>query len=169
MTTYDDILEEIGQFGRCQKRIVALFCLVSMPFPCAYVGIVFQGFTPEHWCRDPGVSQIGEHCGWSLQDTRRVTVPLVNTSAGVGYSQCERYNIDWNSTDLTCDHPEGETSPARRLGSPVSACTDGWVYDYEGRQSFVTEVSVWITKLIIVFEVIGRNRVRCQCLMCVTV
>ncbi|KAA0708350.1 Solute carrier family 22 member 2 [Triplophysa tibetana] len=139
MTTYDDILEEIGQFGRCQKRIVALFCLVSMPFPCAYVGIVFQGFTPEHWCRDPGVSQIGEHCGWSLQDTRRVTVPLVNTSAGLGYSQCERYNIDWNSTDLTCDHPEGDPSPARRLASPVSACTDGWVYDYEGRQSFVTE------------------------------
>nr|XP_055041452.1 solute carrier family 22 member 2 [Misgurnus anguillicaudatus] len=139
MTTFDDILEEIGQFGRCQIRIVALFCLVSMPFPCAYVGIVFQGFTPEHWCRDPGVSEISEHCSWSLQDARRVTVPLVNTSVGVGYSQCERYNIDWNSTNITCDYPEGDTNQAQRIASPVKPCTDGWKYDYEGRQSFVTE------------------------------
>lgn len=139
MTTFDDILEEIGQFGRCQIRIVALFCLVSMPFPCAYVGIVFQGFTPEHWCRDPGVSEISEHCGWSLQDARRVTVPVVNTSVGVGYSQCERYNIDWNSTNITCDYPEGDTNQVQSIASPVKPCTDGWKYDYEGRQSFVTE------------------------------
>lgn len=68
-------------------------------------------------------------------------MPLVNTSAGVGYSQCERYDFDWNFTDVTCDRPEGDPGPA-----PVTACADGWVYDYEGRQSFVTEVSVRITK-----------------------
>uniref|UniRef100_A0A8C2IUB0 Solute carrier family 22 member 3 n=1 Tax=Cyprinus carpio TaxID=7962 RepID=A0A8C2IUB0_CYPCA len=139
MTTFEDILEEAGAFGRSQMRIVSIFCLVSIPFSFVYVGIVFQGFTPEHWCRDPGVSGIRERCGWSLQDARRATVPLMNSSAGVTYSQCQRLDMDWNTTGLTCDNPESELILAQHSILPMTGCTDGWEYDYEGRQSFVTE------------------------------
>ncbi|XP_048063500.1 solute carrier family 22 member 2 [Megalobrama amblycephala] len=139
MTTFEDILEEAGPFGRCQMRIFSIFCLVSIPFSFVYVGIVFQGFTPEHWCRDPGVSEIRERCGWSLQDARRATVPLINSSAGVAYSQCERIDMDWNATSLTCDNPESDFVQAQLSTLPMTGCTDGWEYDYEGRQSFVTE------------------------------
>uniref|UniRef100_A0A8D3CU07 Solute carrier family 22 member 3 n=1 Tax=Scophthalmus maximus TaxID=52904 RepID=A0A8D3CU07_SCOMX len=125
MTTFDDILEEAGPFGRCQKRIFALFCLVSMPWAGVYVGIVFQGFTPDHWCRDPAVVERRQACGWSLADSRRLTVP----GAAV-----ERYEVDWNRTALACDTRELD------LGTtPTTSCKDGWEYDYEGRQSFVTE------------------------------
>ncbi|KAJ4921655.1 hypothetical protein JOQ06_027736 [Pogonophryne albipinna] len=86
MTTFDDILEEAGTFGRCQKRIFALFCLVSMPWAGVYVGIVFQGFTPDHWCRDPAVVERRQTCGWSLTEARRLTVPQGNRSE----SSCER-------------------------------------------------------------------------------
>lgn len=141
MTTFEDILEEAGPFGRCQMRIFSIFCLVSVPFSFVYVGIVFQGFTPEHWCHDPGVSEIRERCGWSLQDARRATVPLINGSAGVTYSQCERIDMDWNATDLTCDNPESDFVQAQLSTLPKTGCTNGWEYDYEGRQSFVTEVS----------------------------
>ncbi|XP_062324467.1 solute carrier family 22 member 2 [Osmerus eperlanus] len=135
MATFDDILEEAGTFGRCQKRIFALMCLVSLPFTGVYVGIVFQGFTPEHWCRDPGVSDLRRGCGWSLEDTRRLTVPLVNSSAGrMVHSQCERYDLDWNSTGLSCLDPEIDLRT-----TPMTTCRDGWEYDYEGRNSFVTE------------------------------
>uniref|UniRef100_A0A8C2IUE2 Solute carrier family 22 member 3 n=1 Tax=Cyprinus carpio TaxID=7962 RepID=A0A8C2IUE2_CYPCA len=137
--TPSDILEEAGAFGRSQMRIVSIFCLVSIPFSFVYVGIVFQGFTPEHWCRDPGVSGIRERCGWSLQDARRATVPLMNSSAGVTYSQCQRLDMDWNTTGLTCDNPESELILAQHSILPMTGCTDGWEYDYEGRQSFVTE------------------------------
>ncbi|XP_051511779.1 solute carrier family 22 member 2 [Myxocyprinus asiaticus] len=139
MATFDDILEEAGKFGRCQMRIVAIFCFVSMPFAFVYVGIVFQGFTPEHWCRDPGVSEIRGHCGWGLQDTRMITVPLVNSSAGLVYSQCERYDINWNATVFTCENPENNLSHPQNSAMTVTACTDGWEYDYDGKQSFVTE------------------------------
>lgn len=135
MTTFDDILEEAGEFGRCQKRVFALLCMVSMPWAGVYVGIVFQGYTPDHWCRDPAVVQRRQSCGWSLADSRRLTVPLVNSSGALQHSGCEQYDVDWNATSLTCDTQELDLSK-----TPTTACKAGWEYDYEGRQSFVTEV-----------------------------
>ncbi|KAK5852635.1 hypothetical protein PBY51_006487 [Eleginops maclovinus] len=135
MTTFDDILEEAGKFGRCQKRIFALLCLVSMPWAGVYVGIVFQGFTPDHWCRDPAVVERRQACSWSLMEGRRLTVPLVNSSGSVQPSSCERYQVDWNTTALSCDSQELDLSKI----PTTAACKDGWEYDYEGRQSFVTE------------------------------
>ncbi|KAM6964908.1 solute carrier family 22 member 2-like [Aplochiton taeniatus] len=136
MTTFDEILEEAGNFGRCQKRVFALMCLVSFPLAGVYVGIVFQGFTPEHWCRDPVVKELQKGCGWSLQESRGLTSPLVNGSTGVPvHSTCERYDLDWNATGLTCDlNQEVDVG-----GVLLTACKDGWEYDYGGRESFVTE------------------------------
>ncbi|XP_040920316.1 solute carrier family 22 member 2-like [Toxotes jaculatrix] len=134
MTTFDDILEEAGKFGRCQKRIFALLCMVSMPWAGVYVGIVFQGFTPDHWCRDSAVVERRQACGWSPADSRRLTVPLVNSSGVLQQSSCEQYDVDWNSTGLTCDTQDLDLSK-----TPTTTCKEGWEYDYEGRRSFVTE------------------------------
>ncbi|XP_023808558.1 solute carrier family 22 member 1-like [Oryzias latipes] len=134
MVTFDDLLEEAGAFGRCQKRIFALLCLVSLPFAGVYAGIVFQGFTPDHWCRDPALAERRQACGWSLADGRRLAAPLVNVSGELQRSSCERYEVDWNVTALTCEAEEPHLSRA-----PVTACKDGWEYDYGGRESFVTE------------------------------
>ncbi|XP_028996567.1 solute carrier family 22 member 2 isoform X5 [Betta splendens] len=129
MTTFDDLLEEAGPFGRCQKRVFGLFCLLSSTFPGMYLGIVFQGFTPDHWCRDPAALAKGESCGWSPEDVRRRAAP-----GGNGSSSCERYEVDWNSSSLSCDILDLQLS-----GAAVSGCKDGWTYDYEGRKSFVSE------------------------------
>ncbi|KAG8011506.1 Solute carrier family 22 member 2 [Nibea albiflora] len=137
MATFDDLLEEAGAFGRCQKRIFAMFCLLSLPFSGVYVGIVFQGFTPDHWCRDSVVVERRQACGWSLEDSRRLTVPLVNNSGVLQPSSCEQYEVDWNATALTCD-----TQELNLTNVPVTACKDGWEYQYEGRQSFVTEFNL---------------------------
>ncbi|XP_024117860.2 solute carrier family 22 member 2, partial [Oryzias melastigma] len=134
MTTFDDLLEEAGAFGRCQKRIFALLCLVSLPFAGVYVGIVFQGFTPEHWCRDATLAERRQACGWSLADSRRLVAPLVNVSGELQRSSCERYEVDWNATAPTCEAEELHLS-----GRPTTGCKEGWEYDYEGRQSFATE------------------------------
>uniref|UniRef100_A0A3P8Z2X0 Solute carrier family 22 member 3 n=1 Tax=Esox lucius TaxID=8010 RepID=A0A3P8Z2X0_ESOLU len=139
MTTFNEILEEAGNFGRCQKRVFALLCLVSLPFAAVFVGIVFQGFTPEHWCRDSGVSEMRQSCGWNLMDTREITIPLVNTSGVLVHSRCEQYDLDWNATGLTCDHPGIHFADTQQSKAPVTSCKEGWEYDYEGRRSFVTE------------------------------
>ncbi|XP_036437966.1 solute carrier family 22 member 2 [Colossoma macropomum] len=156
MTTFDDILEEAGKFGRFQKRIFALLCIVSMPFAGVYVGVVFQGFTPEHWCRDPGMEQLQENCGLALEKARRLVLPLVNSSAGMLPSQCQRYDVDWNFTDLTCDNLDRDITEAQRAAWPITTCKNGWEYDYEGRESFVTEFDLVCTDawLVDVFQAI---------------
>ncbi|XP_072218775.1 solute carrier family 22 member 2-like isoform X1 [Leuresthes tenuis] len=137
MTTFDDLLEEAGAFGRSQKRIFALLCLLSLPFAGVYVGIVFQGFTPDHWCRDPLMVERRQACGWSLENSRRLTVPVVNTSGVPQHSSCERYDVDWNATALSCDAQHLDLR-----GVPLTACKDGWEYQDEGRKSFVTEFNL---------------------------
>ncbi|XP_028252362.1 solute carrier family 22 member 2-like [Parambassis ranga] len=134
MATFDDLLEEAGSFGRCQRRIFALFCLLSLPFAGVYVGIVFQGFTPDHWCRDAALVERRQACGWSLADSRMLTAPLANRSGELQPSNCEQYEVDWNTTGITCDAQELDLR-----GVPLTACKDGWEYQYEGRKSFVTE------------------------------
>ncbi|XP_072299571.1 solute carrier family 22 member 2-like [Eucyclogobius newberryi] len=136
MTTFDDILEETGKFGRSQKRIFALFCLVSMPWAGIYVGIVFQGFTPEHWCRQPAVQQQREACGWTLRDSIRRSVPMLNVSGELQPSSCLQYDVELNRSALSCERGQELLDLSQ---SPRSSCKHGWEYDYEGRQSFVTE------------------------------
>lgn len=103
MTTFDQVLEEAGPFGRCQKRVLALLFLVSLPFSGVYVGIVFQGFTPDHWCRVPAMAEWTRACGWAPGTGRRWTAPPVNVSGETKASSCRQYNLDWNATGLTCD------------------------------------------------------------------
>lgn len=117
MVTFDDLLDDVGAFGRCQKRIFAQLCLVSLPCAGVYIGIVFQGFTPDHWCRDPAVVARRRACGWSLADSRRLTVPLDNSSGALQPSSCEQYEVDWNATALACDAQE-----LNLTGVPVSTC-----------------------------------------------
>uniref|UniRef100_A0A3B4F7R6 Solute carrier family 22 member 3 n=1 Tax=Pundamilia nyererei TaxID=303518 RepID=A0A3B4F7R6_9CICH len=130
--TFDDLLEEAGSFGRCQRRIFALLCLLSLPFAGVYVGIVFQGFTPDHWCRDPAVVERRHACGWNLTDSRRLTVPLVNSSGLVQHSTCEQYEVDWNATELTCDTQELDLS-----GVPLTACKCACTCDVTIKISFL--------------------------------
>ncbi|CAL1586586.1 unnamed protein product [Knipowitschia caucasica] len=132
MTTFDDILEEAGKFGRSQKRIFALFCLVSMPWAGVYVGIVFQGFTPEHWCRQPAAQEQRLACGWSLEESVSRTVPKVNVSGELQASSCLQYELK-EDLNQSCELSQDLSQ------SPTSGCKHGWEYNYEGRQSFVTE------------------------------
>ena len=135
MTSFDDILEEAGKFGRFQKRIFALMCMVSMPWAGVYAGIVFQGFTPDHWCRDSALAQRRQACGWSLERARSLARPLGNSSGTLQRSTCTQLDLDWNSTELLCD-----TEALNLSSTATRRCQEGWEYDYEGRRSFVTEV-----------------------------
>ncbi|CAJ1077937.1 solute carrier family 22 member 2-like [Xyrichtys novacula] len=134
MATFDDLLEDAGTFGRSQKRIFALLCIVSFPFSGVYLGIVFQGYTPDHWCRHSAVVDRRQECGWSLAHSRMLTAPLVNISGALHHSSCEQHDVDWNTTVLTCNTQELDLTHL-----PVTSCKDGWEYDYEGRKSFVVE------------------------------
>ncbi|XP_033000006.1 solute carrier family 22 member 2-like isoform X2 [Lacerta agilis] len=138
MPTLDDILEHIGEFDLYQKRAFFVLCLLSAAFTPIYVGIVFLGFIPEHHCRSPGVAQLSNRCDWSLEEELNYTLPNGDTFT----SQCKRYDVDWNATELSCINPlDFPTTYRNRSSIPLTACQDGWLYDFPG-SSIVTEFNL---------------------------
>ncbi|ELK09958.1 Solute carrier family 22 member 1 [Pteropus alecto] len=77
MSTTDDILQQIGEFGLFQKLVFLPLCLLSALFAPVYVGIVFLAFTPDHRCLSPGVAELSQRCGWSLAEELNLTFDLV--------------------------------------------------------------------------------------------
>ncbi|XP_023379212.1 solute carrier family 22 member 1-like [Pteropus vampyrus] len=75
MSTIDDILQQIGEFGLFQKLVFLPLCLLSALFAPVYVGIVFLAFTPDHRCLSPGVAELSQRCGWSPAEELNLTVP----------------------------------------------------------------------------------------------
>ncbi|XP_067845333.1 solute carrier family 22 member 2-like isoform X2 [Heptranchias perlo] len=137
MVTFDDVLVEVGSFGPYQKKIFFLIYLTSAMFSYLYVGFVFLAVTPDHWCRSPGVTGLRDKCNWSLEQEKNYTLP-VGRAGSSSYSQCERYDIDWNSSTGSCKNP----LPFVHNGSrdlPLTTCQDGWVFKNGSFPSIVTE------------------------------
>nr|XP_056709289.1 solute carrier family 22 member 2-like [Euleptes europaea] len=142
MPTLDDILEHIGEFDLYQKRAFFVLCLLSAAFSPIYVGIVFLGFIPEHHCQSPGVAKLRSRCGWSLEEEWNYTLPKGETHGGSFTSQCKRYDVDWNTTDLNCTNPlDAFTIYRNESNIPLTACQDGWFYDFSG-SSIVSEFNL---------------------------
>ncbi|XP_068003633.1 solute carrier family 22 member 2-like isoform X1 [Melanerpes formicivorus] len=140
MPTLDDILEQIGEFGFFQKQTLFVLCLLSAAFTPIYVGVIFFGLTPEHRCSSPGVAELSQRCGWSLEEQLNHTVPEWH-GHGVGFSsRCRRYEVDWNATGISCTDPLYSLM-GNRTTVPLDLCQDGWVYDSPGT-SLVTEFNL---------------------------
>ncbi|KAM7172572.1 solute carrier family 22 member 3 isoform 2-T2 [Macrochelys suwanniensis] len=129
MPSFDEVLKEAGEFGRFQKRVFFLLCQTGITFSFLFVGVVFLGHTPEHyWCRIPGAAELSERCGWTLEEEQNYTVPALNLVNGFSSGQCERLDIEWNNTSVSCANPLSRFTN-RSLGSvPLTPCQDGWVY-----------------------------------------
>ncbi|XP_060687121.1 solute carrier family 22 member 2-like [Hemiscyllium ocellatum] len=137
MATFDDVLIQIGGFGQYQKVIFFLIYLSSMMFSHLYFGFVFLAVTPDHWCRSPGVTELRDKCNWSLEQEKNYTLP-VGQSGSSSYSQCEKYDIDWNSSSGSCENPLlFVQNGSQHL--PRTTCQDGWVFENGSFPSIVTE------------------------------
>ncbi|XP_064652870.1 organic cation transporter protein-like [Lineus longissimus] len=60
MGTFDDILVQIGQFGRYQIMLSFLLCASFISTGWHTVSIVFIGAHRDHWCRVPGLEGLNE-------------------------------------------------------------------------------------------------------------
>uniref|UniRef100_A0A4W3H4Q2 Solute carrier family 22 member 3 n=1 Tax=Callorhinchus milii TaxID=7868 RepID=A0A4W3H4Q2_CALMI len=137
MPTFDNVLEEAGVFGIYQKTIFFLIYLTSALFSYLYVGFVFLAITPDHWCRSPGVTELSNKCNWSPEVEKNYTIPLSRNDRS-SYSQCERYDIDWNASSVSCDNPLPFVQNSSRT-LPLTGCQDGWVFENGSSPSIVTE------------------------------
>nr|XP_048276705.1 solute carrier family 22 member 1 [Myodes glareolus] len=141
MPTVDDVLEQVGEFGWFQKQAFLLLCLISASLAPVYVGIIFLGFTPDHYCRSPRVAELSQRCGWSLEEELNFTVLSLGSENKAPFlSQCMQYEEDWNQTTVDCGDPLFNLT-ANRSHLPLSPCQHGWVYDTPG-SSIVTEFNL---------------------------
>ncbi|XP_027292821.1 solute carrier family 22 member 1 [Cricetulus griseus] len=141
MLSVDDVLEQVGEFGWFQKQAFLLLCLISVSLAPVYVGIIFLAFTPDHYCRSPGVAELSQRCGWSLAEELNYTVPGLGSSGEASFlSQCMQYEVDWNQSNLDCVDPLSSLV-ANRSHLPLSPCQHGWEYDTPG-SSIVTEFNL---------------------------
>ncbi|XP_029452552.1 solute carrier family 22 member 2 [Rhinatrema bivittatum] len=142
MATFDDTLQQIGEFNFFQKQIFFILCLLSAVFSPIYVGIVFLGFVPEFRCRSSGVAELSSRCGWSLEEELNYTVPGLDLSKEPSYSShCMQYDVDWNRTDLSCTNPMSAFIASNKSTIPLTDCQNGWVYETSG-SSLVTEFNL---------------------------
>ncbi|XP_078086607.1 solute carrier family 22 member 2-like [Mustelus asterias] len=137
MATFDDVLVSIGGFGQYQKKIFSLIYLTSVVFSHLYVGFVFLAVTPDHWCRSPGVTELRDKCRWSLEQEKNYTLPR-GRSGSSSYSQCERYDVDWNSSSGSCENPLLFVQNGS-WDLPRTTCQDGWVFENGSSSSIATE------------------------------
>ncbi|XP_077990549.1 organic cation transporter protein-like [Glandiceps talaboti] len=110
---FDDILKELGEFGRYQKWIYFLICLASIPSAMVNLGNSFLSASDDHYCRVYD------------NQTYDTSSPLTNCTIPYTYSDdswdmCTRYDLNMSG------------GISRELCYPRTGtidCDDGWVYD----------------------------------------
>ncbi len=133
MSNFDELLEHAGDFGLYQKRISLLGSLPILLLAFVLIGVVFLGYTPEHWCKTAGLR---EKCAFSEQQVRDLTVP--RTGSRGAFSKCVKFDALWNRSALTCN-VSIDRSVFTTNSTHLISCNEGWAFN-ENRSTVVTEV-----------------------------
>ncbi|CAH1778274.1 unnamed protein product [Owenia fusiformis] len=124
--SFDDILKEIGEFGRYQKIQYLLLCFVSIFSAFLSFNMVFTGATPEHFCKRTPDETWSNITPWYDNTTYFLNRSSIGDSIGLNTSsreQCFTIERSINGSDVK------------------SACKYGWIYSTEEYSS--TIVSQW--------------------------
>ncbi|KAM3931247.1 solute carrier family 22 member 3 isoform 2-T2 [Leptodactylus fuscus] len=143
MPTFDEVLQEAGEFGRYQKRVFLLLCMTGITFAFSFVAIVFLAQKPDsYWCRSSEVAELSRTCRWSSEEERNYTVPR-NHHDQSDQGLCNTYNITWNiNTSLfSCENPVGSATNLSLEELPIKPCEDGWVYE-EHRTTIISQYNL---------------------------
>jgi len=78
----DDLLLQVGEFGRYQKLLVWLVCLPAC-IPCGFCAFnqLFMAGVPSHWCYVPELMDVP---GIGPQDRRRLAIPSEVSGINLG-------------------------------------------------------------------------------------
>ena len=135
---YEDVLKEIGEFGRYQKLQFFLLCVVSVTSSFHSMNMVFVGPTPKHHCRVSQETDVflrddpQNTYNLTYEEKRQLIWPVDKDGK---IDKCSVYNqteIDWTSGDFSTLIAQNRTK---------HDCKQGWTYSKEYYEStIVTEV-----------------------------
>ena len=101
---YDDIFNDIGQFGTWQRQVFAVACLCSMFSSFLTLGFSsFIGFTPKFRCFIPHCDDAGDSTDYDSPFTT-FTIPECKEDSCKEESQCKTTKEFWS---INCEE-EGE-------------------------------------------------------------
>ncbi|XP_057699007.1 solute carrier family 22 member 7-like isoform X2 [Corythoichthys intestinalis] len=123
---FENIISDIGGFGKFQKMIVAISFMSRFTLPCHFLLNNFIAAVPAHHCRIATLDDGGAFGNLSLEDRLTVSIPLEEdgTRSSCRMFSKPQYQLLLNKSDVTQD--------------PTSPCVDGWVYDNTTFKSTMT-------------------------------
>ncbi|XP_050302728.1 carcinine transporter isoform X2 [Anthonomus grandis grandis] len=112
----DDILPQIGEFGKYQKLMLWLICLPAC-FPCGFCAFnqLFMTEVPPHWCHVPELANL------TVEERKNLSIPRVNGS----YASCQRYVANYTAVLSQL----GEDEMVNNSLWALEGCKDGYEYD----------------------------------------
>ncbi|XP_058482958.1 solute carrier family 22 member 13-like [Solea solea] len=123
MSTFEQILKDIGEFGLFQKLLVAALCIPSIFLSFDLIGQVFTGMNFPHHCNNDWI--LAQATNLTEERQNNLSIPLNNDR---NYESCEMFI----PVDL-------ETSEAYGVNT-TTGCINGSVYETpKGASSIVTE------------------------------
>ncbi|XP_019732138.1 solute carrier family 22 member 7-like isoform X2 [Hippocampus comes] len=114
---FEDIISDIGGFGRFQKMIVIISFISRFTLPCHFLLNSFIAAVPAHRCHVAARDDGGIFGNLSLADQLTVSIPL--EEAGT-HSSCRMYAEPQYHLLLNA---------SEEIQVPTLHCQDGWVYD----------------------------------------
>ncbi|XP_055328795.1 beta-alanine transporter-like [Paramacrobiotus metropolitanus] len=120
---FDDILEEVGSFGKYQKLLIFLVFLPALlPDGVLVLNAVFMAATPaDHWCQLPMEN---------VTDKESVTNLLPRDLRGgvLTYSKCTMFNANYSSTDYQSIMESANNKSSTK--NAQASCRYGYEYDH---------------------------------------
>ncbi|CAG2174633.1 unnamed protein product [Oppiella nova] len=120
---FEDILQEVGDFGFYQKRLVVLYLIAAgalLPFFC--MTTLFMISSPNHWCK------VWQLSNYSFEQQIQLISPAEIVNGVPKYDSCNMYDIDYNYLAKV-----GNISiykwDKNLTDFPVKPCHDGWAFD----------------------------------------
>ena len=128
---FDDVLKDLGDFGRYQKMVYLSICLLAIPCSWHTLGNTYLSASPRHYCRTTE-DQVYE----GFSELKTCSIPRLERGE---WDQCNRYsNLSAVFNVCLSDEVSG-LGDKRTVG-----CDRGWVYDttYYGSTA-VSQVSLY--------------------------
>ena len=122
---FEDVLKQVGDFGRFQKLLVILFLMPTSGINILY-DYLFMMSTPDHWCFVPQLAN------FSYELQHQLIRPLTIAQGLPSNDSCHMYDIDYDfivNTTLSVDNVSQQKT---------KACDNGWVYDKSVYQETAT-------------------------------
>lgn len=136
---FEDLLSEVGDFGKYQKKLIACFMVPTTLISAIYVmNVIFMVAVPDHWCHVP---QLSDNTNLTLEQIKYLSLPRIIKKGEERYSRCKMYDIDYDDIVRNLTNSDGvfeDTLLALSINSltssvrdefPTVQCVNGWRYD----------------------------------------